>query len=386
MAAHVPRLNQRVLTVFLLVALPVLAVGVVLVLAGGQARLNDTFGLHLQQVAQQAAAHVDTKVFGRVIDVSLLGRSPDIRREVALSSTRPFDEASARQVDQAWKTASRPGTELTALLETPTSRHLADLVAHDRVYREMLLSDRHGRLVAASSPTSDYYQADEDWWQATVDDGRRGRVTVSDVRWDESARTFAIEIAVPVYGPDDDQLSGILKVVTDSRELLSPVGGLQLGATGEALLVREDGSIVFGRRPVNADARFFATDALKARLAALRGGGTGASWFRAEGPDGRSQLVALSESQVGRSYPNLPWLLVVYQAESELAAPIAALAGYLLTLILATAAVVIGLALYFSMRLAAPAVDVDIPLERHAHVGHLGEVDEPEPRTAERAR
>ena len=204
MAAHVPRLNQRVLTVFLLVALPVLAIGVVLVLAGGQARLNDTFGRHLVQVAQQAAAHVDTKVFGRIADVSLLGRSPDLRREVALSSAKPFDEARAKQVDQAWQSTARPPADLVSLLGAPASRHLADLIAHERVYREMLLTDRHGRLIAASSPTTDYYQADEDWWQATFDDGRRGRVTVSDVRWDESARTFAIEIAVPVYGPEGD--------------------------------------------------------------------------------------------------------------------------------------------------------------------------------------
>ena len=51
MAPKVPRLNSRVLTVWLLVALPGLAVGVALVLAFGQARLSDSYAHHLQQLA-----------------------------------------------------------------------------------------------------------------------------------------------------------------------------------------------------------------------------------------------------------------------------------------------------------------------------------------------
>ena len=82
----------------------------------------------------------------------------------------------------------------------PPLRTLTDIVAHDRIYREMILTDRQGRLIAASNPTTDYFQGDEDWWLAAFDDGRRGRVSIGDVRWDPSARAYAIEISAPVSG------------------------------------------------------------------------------------------------------------------------------------------------------------------------------------------
>ena len=44
MTAHVPHLNQRVLTVFLLVSVPALIVGTALVLRIGQGRLGDSYG------------------------------------------------------------------------------------------------------------------------------------------------------------------------------------------------------------------------------------------------------------------------------------------------------------------------------------------------------
>jgi hypothetical protein len=155
MAAHVPQLNQRVLTVFLLVSLPALVVGTALVLKVGQNRLKDSYGRHLQDVAQQAAAGVDAYVYRRILDVSLLARTPDLRREATAGSTRPFDRAAVDTVDREWQQSHQPPRPVAQALETAASRYLADIVAHDRIYREMILTDRQGRLVAASNPTTD---------------------------------------------------------------------------------------------------------------------------------------------------------------------------------------------------------------------------------------
>lgn len=84
MSTLLPRLNRRVLTVFLLVSLPAFIVGVAVVLAIGQARLRDAGGRHLEDVAHQTAASVDHYVYRRILDVSLIGRSPELRQEAAL--------------------------------------------------------------------------------------------------------------------------------------------------------------------------------------------------------------------------------------------------------------------------------------------------------------
>jgi hypothetical protein len=60
MSPKLPRIDLRVFTVFLVVALPVLAVGVILVLGSGQARLRDSYGRHLAEVARHTVAAVDS--------------------------------------------------------------------------------------------------------------------------------------------------------------------------------------------------------------------------------------------------------------------------------------------------------------------------------------
>ena len=377
MAAHVPHLNQRVLTVFLLVSLPALVLGTALVLRVGQNRLGDSYGRHLQDVAQQAAAGVDAYVYRRILDVSLLARTPDLRREASAGSTRPFDRAAANAIDAEWKQTHQQPRAVAGTLENAASRYLKDIVAHDRIYREMILTDRQGRLVAASNPTTDYFQGDEDWWIAAFDDGQHGRVSIGDVRWDPSARVYAIEISAPVPGLTDESVAGVLKIVTDSREMLALVGNVQLGQTGGAWLLRRNGTIVFSRFTTDPNARFFASDTLKTRMDKLWATGPiGTAHFEAQTPDGVKQLVGVAASQLGASYPALPWVVAVSQAESELVAPLSMLGWYLLLLVAFTALIVVGLALWFSIRLAAAPVDVDMHLVRHPAVSHVGEFEQ----------
>jgi len=374
MTARIPHLNQRVLTVFLLVSLPALIVGTVLVLRVGQNRLTDSYGRHLQDVAQQAAAGVGAYGDRRILDVSLLARTPDLRREATTGSTRPFDRAAADAVDRDWQQSHQQPAAVAQALKNAASQYLSDIVAHDRIYRAMILTDRQGRLIAASNPTTDYFQGDEDWWIAAFDDGRRGRVSIGDVRWDPSARAYAIEISAPVSAVDDESVAGVLKVVSDSREMLALVGNLQLGQTGGAWLLRRNGTIVFSRYTTDPKARFFASDALKARMDALWATGPiGAAHFAAQTPDGAKHVVGVAASQLGASYPALPWVIAVSQAESELVAPLSMLGWYLLMLVALTALIVVGLALWFSIRLGADAVDIDMHLVRHPAVSHVGD-------------
>lgn len=363
------RLNPRVLTVFLIVGLPLLALGVMVILWQGQARLTASQGEHLSQVAQQVASAVDAYVFRRTLDVSLVGRTPDLRAEAARGSAQPFsNEESARRA-RSWP---------DAVWDTAASRYLADLVVHDRIYREALLTDRYGRVVAASHRADIAFVGDEDWWKSAAENGQRGGVSITDVRWDEVTRTHILEVAVPVEAPDAETLAGILKVVVDSRELLALVGGVSLGSTGDAVLLRDNGSIVFSRHTSDPNARFFARDALVARLDALRDLGPDAGTFFTSTAGDTLRVVGLASSQLGLSYPNLGWIVAVSQAEDELLAPVRSLGWYLLLLVVLLAAMVLGVALYFSMRLAVPTDEVaPLHLVDHPVVGHVGDEEEP---------
>jgi hypothetical protein len=377
MTRSFPHFNPRVLTVFLLTALPGLIFAVILVLALSQARLSESAAEHLQDVARHTAANVDAYVFRRILDISVLARTPDLRQAAAQSSAGAFDQRAADTVERAWAQTGSPPPHATALMATAGSRYLAGLVGSDRLYREILVTDMHGRTVAASHVPGRYLHTDEDWWRAVVEDRQRGRVSVSDVRWDPEARVHAISIAVPVPAPDDERLAGVLRVVGDSREMLAFVGNVQMGQTGTAWLLRRNGGVVFSRHTTDPNARFWAADRVRTSVDGLaESESIGGSSFVASGPDDRRWVVGLAESQLRTSYPSLGWIVAVAQARDEVVAPVAAVGWYLLSVLALMTVLVMGVALYFSMRLSAPVVDVDLPVVEHPAISHVGETDD----------
>ncbi len=368
-----PHMNARVLTVFALASLPLLAVVAIVALGAGQAQLRQAFELQLTQVAEQTASAVDAYMYHRFVDVAMLGRTPVIRQMAAEGSARPFDATRVHELDYEWRDTGQVPAPLKPVLDNPAAAFLRDQIAHDPIYREVLLTDKYGRLVAASGLTSDYDQSDEDWWLDARDRGISGRLAVSDVRWDDSAKVYALEMAVAVPAPSGDELAGVIKVVADSREMLAFVAGTRLGVTGEAALVRPDGSIVYSLRPRGPEARFFAATLLRERLDAVdQGAPMFGLAFTARDQDAQ-YVVGVAPSQLGMTYPNLTWLVAVSQAEEELFSPVRTQAISLLVVIaLATIAVLI-LALWFSMRLAAPPLDADIQLVEHQPVARIAD-------------
>jgi hypothetical protein len=365
-----PYLNIRALTVFLIAAVPLLALGLGIVLSNAQSQLRESFGRQLEQAAERTAPAVDAYVYRRIIDVSLLARLTELRESAAASTRAPYDARRVADLDRAWSTNRAVPPALAPMLQGPASRLLRDIVGQDPVYREILLTDRMGRLAAVSGASTDYDQSDEDWWRATFDESASGRLTVSDVRWDESARVYALEIAVPVPDTSGAAPIGILKVVADVRELLAAVAG----GSGDAMLIRRDGSIVFSRRNPTPGGRFFANDTLQAQLARATTGETSLH-FVASQADGR-QLVGVAPSQLGVSYPNLTWLVAVWQPEEELLAPLRTQMWQWLFLLALTGAIVLALALWFSMRLVAPVTESEMHLVDHAKIQRLEEREE----------
>jgi hypothetical protein len=157
MAWKLPRINYRVYTVFVIVSLPVLALGAMLVLGIGQVQLRASYERGLAQTAEHVAAAADAYVFRRILDTALLARTSDVREQAAAGSREPVDPGAVGQLDRAWRQERRVPPAVAAVLTNRAARFLADVVRHDPIYREILLTDREGRLVAASNVTSDYY-------------------------------------------------------------------------------------------------------------------------------------------------------------------------------------------------------------------------------------
>lgn len=366
-------INRRPLTVFAIVALPLLVVAGLLAFNAGESNLRDNYGRELTHVAELVTGATDVYAFRRVLDASLLARVPTIRSVSIEASRRPFDQAAALDLDQQWQSSQDLPPPAAAILQNEASRYLVDLAAHDGIYKEILVTDRSGRLIAATNRTSDFYQADEEWWQEAFAGGVRGKVFVSGIHYDDSAAVNAINIAAPVVAADDSQVVGVIKVIVDVRELASIIEAFRLGETGAATLVREDGSLVLA--PPGAASRFFAADQLREHVTTKQQGAESLYQlhFRAVLGDGSARLVGVAPSQLGASYPNLNWLVAVSQAESELFSPLRTQASWLLLVLAVSALAVLVLATWFSTQLATPPIPENMHLSVHPHVHRVDE-------------
>ncbi len=69
--------------------------------------------------------------------------------------------------------------------------------------------------VCQTNKITDYYQADEGWWQETFAMGKACRAAPE---FDESAKVFALPLYVPVRDPTSGKIIGVAKaVVTEGR-------------------------------------------------------------------------------------------------------------------------------------------------------------------------
>ncbi len=84
---------------------------------------------------------------------------------------------------------------------------------------EIFFTTRQGFNVAHSNITSDFYQADEEWWQSSQD-----QVTIiSDAQGDASAALEAsIEVSLPLRDLTTDEFLGVVKGVFDAKKFDAP--------------------------------------------------------------------------------------------------------------------------------------------------------------------
>ena len=406
MARRFLRLNVHVFTVFLVVGLPLFAIGAYLAVGSGQAQLRQSYGQQLAQVAEHTAAGLDAYIYRRIIDAAVVARVPDVRAAAAAGNRIPFDAASAARLAPGWMSGSRGAArtmdgprpnapqsaapqaaapqaaapQAAAPQANAAARFFSDVAATDPLFREILATDVHGRIVATVAPRNAYYVADQAWWKEARGDGQQGRTTVSDILFDPRSRSYYLEIAAPIPG-EAKEMAGVLRIVMDARELVAMVADVQLGVSGNAFLLHEDGSVVFSRWPGTSAQQFFAADLLRERLQGVRETAQPTRlYLAARGEDGTGQMIGLARSQLGLTYPHLSWLVAVSQADSELFAPINSTGRNLLLVLALIAVAILGFTLWDSRRLAAsPAsMDTDLGLVQHPRVHWIEEEEDEE--------
>lgn len=236
------RLNVRAKLVVLLITvalLPLLAAVAVLVVWVDRLHMN-TAGEALVALAESEALVRQVALTRDAQTLMVTAAGPGVADLVALATELPPQQQQAMEL--AWTSRGLEDAAVQGVLANSVSRRLNDIrTAHPRI-KEVIVTDRFGQVVGATNLTTDFLQADEQWWQEAFS----GKVVLSDVGFDTSSRTWSIEISVPVVR--EGSIIGVAKSVVDV-ELLMRIGetsGEYLSIGGAQLeLVSGDGVILY---------------------------------------------------------------------------------------------------------------------------------------------
>ena len=230
---------------------------------------------HLSNSAEGIARLAEAYIARTITITGMLVNSPTINEALTEASRTPRNDKGVKDKDDLWKSEQgRPKDPYLDIAEKPASHFLADVTrAPGSPYREILVADRHGRLIAASNRTEDYDQADDDWWPLDLDHTPAACrhapatcVAVEGVKMDLSAGAYGFSLFVPVLASGQTQSGqtrtnpvlaagtpvGVLKAVIDPTELATLVKLTQLNPSIRVALVGESGSPIFGTEQVFA--------------------------------------------------------------------------------------------------------------------------------------
>jgi hypothetical protein len=137
------------------------------------------------------------------------------------AATGGYDQAKIDALDQEWQAAVGAGDNalVTGVLTGPAADFLRAKVADSGgKITEAFVTDAKGLNVAASDPTSDYWQGDEDKFLKVfpAPDG----AFISEVEMDESTQRYQGQISLTITDPATGAAIGTLTVGVDAESLI----------------------------------------------------------------------------------------------------------------------------------------------------------------------
>lgn len=313
-------LRFKLMLAFLVVA--VISVGAVTLVVNRVIRtgLTEQVGRNLDSLAEvkarQIAETLDQQI--KVLETFAFGRK--LRQQLALSTRQRSGDSDViqerlQQLDKRWDVAVDSDPLVENLLNNSTSQHLKEFRARIPGFVDLLLTNQHGELVAATQRADDYYYADQPWWQAAYNEGW-GASYIGQPEFYNSISTFGIIVAVPVRSPSEPTVIGVLHGTYSLEALTQGLASARFGQTGNADL------LLPGSQILSSDGRLAPVDPQFAEQLQLL---ANQPYAQLELQD-EDSLVSLAPLVTGegdaRAIQALDWALLVDQAAAEALAPV----------------------------------------------------------------
>jgi hypothetical protein len=361
MALEIRLSLQRVLIGLIVVIVPLSILGLYLT-SESNGNLRQVVGGHLRTIARTDGVVASQFIEDRIADVSAIAAEPAVSEALqAANRSREHvsDEViSARieQIEQQWG-AGQADSRLREILSSRASSWLRSQRNTNPRLLKVIVADERGVTVAATDKPLHYAQADEGYWPAVYAQGR-GAVNVTDVRFDEQAKSHYIGVGIPVLEEGSGRFIGAVSALVDVSGLFALLSRERIGRTGGILLVKDDGTVVSGP-DVSPDMRLKSEEftAVRDALGTLEGRQT--AYIVAPMKKG-ARIVGFADTGLRQNYPNLNWLVLASQDEQEAMSPVRTLDRFAFLMVVLGLLMLTLLVVYFFLHREEPLEQVRV--------------------------
>ncbi len=351
-------LRAKIVLSLLIVGLIPVLVGLVITYWNGTLRLRESMGANFQGLAVEASRKTDLVVESEINSMRHLSTTAEIRRAIEASNQSYRSLSDRKKNDRLVEMKNRWEGESSLfkeeILQNESSNYLRNYMITKGVkYIAFFVTDEQGVLVASVNGLPDFLHGREEWWRGTYNDGI-GKVHIGSLYFNEKAKAYVINIAIPVMDEKGQKVVGVLAVFHDIQELLGPpIHDIRFGKTGHAMLIDSEGQVL--TCPVLPTGSFLKDKMLVADVTSSK-----PNWVTAkdDGHGGKNSIIGFSPvaktSEITKSSTDKTWHSFIREDPKELYAPI----DSLLQSVALSGIVLIGfvalLGVVLSKRLARP--------------------------------
>ena len=295
-----------------------------------RAALSDRIVVEFETLALSQTSHLAdilsehlTVLRGLALVDSVRAGSEDANARYSPDQSERESQLSA--IDQQWREASDNSALVQSIISPRTNQLTAQLSNYRSEFPdhvEFFLTDRYGGLIAASDRSSDYYQADEEWWQAAYDIGR-GALYISQPIQDERSGYTVLVMAAPIRS-ETGEVVGILQTLLNMEIIRESVGNVRFGSTGSATLIDAGRFAIADPDPEQAGTQVPISWTAPQDIQASFYSYTATDEEGAAAVLGRASFndVVIANAEEARTIRSLEWTLFVHQTVDEAFAPI----------------------------------------------------------------
>jgi len=354
------KIGQKLTLAFVGIALLIGVAGYIS-LNTSQEALQESIGESSASLAAGTLRNIDRAIYNKIEEFQIYSGNSEVQK-VTKESNKEFEKLNdiqrfIEQKDKEWIAA--PEETVTAFMEQLANNEPARELKRRlrfceekygyRVLGEVFVTNKYGANVAQTGKTTDYYQADEEWWQVVKEDS----LYVADVEYDRSSNVYSTDIGIRIDDENGDFIGAIKAVlnIESAIDIMRKAKATSPYETTELKLFDRNGKVIFDTA---GEFKPF-KDTLDEKILEQVRQGAGHRHLLKAGELGEGEeLFAYARSKGHNGYYPLGWVLAIEYETKEIFAPVAELRSMMIIVSLTITIVAILIGLFVSRTISKP--------------------------------